>query len=311
MGMMTEEARWAYKSFVQAASALPGFEAKQKNDVKEYDIGKLADGYCDAFDAGDEDMKSAYASALMVRYWHMVSFLFCKYHHLPRIEVEDVVGWVWDGIARACRYRGWRDRKQSVYGKVKGPEMCINQCITSVAMMACRAANRKPRRTDFMTVSYDALGGKSPDGPDNLDKMAFMADIRDEVGEAAADLIQDIASRSVFDSMVADSIAYGKCYKVADESSDTGYKDDFGDPIIQVRRDYEFADDKLLNALQKMAKDKQSLERFANLYGLSMDSVDREAKTIAKMPKKALLEAICGAKARMFDGDAAYMALCC
>ena len=302
MRMMTQAANDMYASFVSAASAIKGFKPNQKNDV-EYDIDKLADAYCNAFDSGDEEGKSKYSSALMVRYWHMVPFLFRKYGCIPHFEVEDAIGLVWDGISTACRYRGWRDPKQAVYGKRNGPEKCINQCITTEALMMCRRANAKSRRTDFVTVSYDALddalrkkGGSDGDAT-VLDKLSLMASTDGDEGCADA-VISSISKRSVFDALVAESISYGDCCVRGENGA-------------EAADGYSISPKKLLDSLVASAKDDGFRSRFSSLYGIPKPEVDREADAIASMKRKPLAEAVMGATRRMFENDEVYEALCC
>lgn len=301
MEMMTEEARWAYRSFVRAASALPGFEAKQKNDVREYDIGKLADGYCDAFDAGDEAGKSAYSAALMVRYWYMVPFMFRKYGHLPKLEITDVIGWIWDGISTACRYRGWRDPKQKVFGKRNSAEMCINQCITTTAGMACRKANRKSRKTDFLTNSLDAYVEQYEDG--------FAELASPEASDGYRLMIDKVAKGNAFDGFVLEQASSCDVYDVSDSRKIVAV-DAFGEETESVSQTFAPNFDKLVRAVIEASKDGNAVKAYADDYGLPEANVRAMAERISKKKASEVASEVMDSLARLYEDDGVYEALC-
>ena len=119
-----------YRGLVGCANGLPNFIVGQKEDVP-YDINELANGYCKAIDTNNSLKKNQYFSALMIRYWHLIPYLYEKSKTLG-IQIYDVYSWLVQGIQKAMKYRGWLDSKQKVYNDPRGAEKCINQCITSV-----------------------------------------------------------------------------------------------------------------------------------------------------------------------------------
>lgn len=288
--VMNEAVTEFYHSFLSEASKIKGFVPKQKNDVA-YDIGILADGYCRACDERDEAKRNEYASALMIRYWHMIPYLYNKFKVLPTLAPEDVVGWIWDSIARACKYRGWTKDGNKVKGKVDGAEKCINQCITTTAAMACKFASTNSRKVALHTVTMSDIALPSGKEPEICSD--DYSDGKDSSGAYCKALIGKIASRSVFDGMVADAIAFGDCFK----------KDDSGK--------YDFDERSLVSSIRKVAGSADRIASFSKFYGIPKEDVERESTSIMEMSSRAIHKAIDGAKERIFENDEVYFGLCC
>lgn len=144
-----------YSGFVSEAMRIPGFRVGQKGDVP-YDIQELADMYLLAEDQGDRGAMSMYFSALMVRYWHMTSYLYNKSDTLSGITREDMVDWLADALLKAFRYRSWQDPSKAVsQDHKKGAEKCFNQCITSMRQFWFKHYNQLKRKDDHELKSLD------------------------------------------------------------------------------------------------------------------------------------------------------------
>lgn len=156
-----------YKSFVDVASTIDGFVIGQKEDVP-YDINYLANKYCEAVDMGDEQEKNKYISALMVRYWHMVPYLYEKSKSCG-VEMEDMVDWLYESFDKAFQYRSWLDPNKAISKDKKGAEKCFNQCITSTRQRWYKHFNQACRRINYS--SYDSLDApiKNGDGINLID----------------------------------------------------------------------------------------------------------------------------------------------
>lgn len=144
-----------YTSFASEALRIPGFKLGQKEDVP-YDIQELADMYLLAEDQGDRQAMSMYFSALMIRYWHMTSYLYNKSDTLAGITREDMVDWLADALLKAFKYRSWQDPSKAVSkDKKKGAEKCFNQCITSMRQFWFKHYNQLKRKDDKELQSLD------------------------------------------------------------------------------------------------------------------------------------------------------------
>lgn len=160
---MTETLLFMYKNFLNAAKGLPNFIDGQKEDVP-YDITELANGYCAAEDAGDEVKKNQYISALMIRYWHMVSVLY-EQSKSTKLEITDMVDWVYEGLMKAFSYRSWLDPNKAISKDEKGAEKCFNQCITSIRGHYYQRFNSDKRKINYLPLdSLDTPDYESEEG---------------------------------------------------------------------------------------------------------------------------------------------------
>ena len=78
---------------------------------------QLADGYCDAEEAGDEVGRDMYWGALLLRYWYYIY----KWYQMPRTlgeDFEDLFDWLNQSLDAALYYRTWRPKRiEKVWGK--------------------------------------------------------------------------------------------------------------------------------------------------------------------------------------------------
>ena len=160
-----------YNNFVERASCIKGFIVGQKEDVP-YDITDLANNYCDAQDRGDEILRDAYISALMIRYWHMISIMYKKTEQFD-IDAGTCLEWLYDSFAKAFKYKSWRDPNKAISKDKKGAEKCFNQCITSTVANKIKYFNQEKRhqesmKTPFFITSLDESIEKNGDYAEGL-----------------------------------------------------------------------------------------------------------------------------------------------
>ena len=144
-----------YEQCEVRASRIPGFVKGKKEDVA-YDIDKIANGYCQACDAGDETLKDSYASAYFIRYWHMIFYYKNK---SEGVDVETILEWLIDGFIKACKYRSWLKDKKLI-NNVRGAEICINNAIDTMRKNFYKHSNAKKRKDLFFSdniVNLDDL----------------------------------------------------------------------------------------------------------------------------------------------------------
>lgn len=101
-------------------------ERYDRNTRNADDITFLADKYCEACDHGDEESKSTYISALMLKFWDNVGRMqeACKTANFG--EYDDFAMQLFKCIQAACEYRAWQKPGANTTAKA-----CINQLIAS------------------------------------------------------------------------------------------------------------------------------------------------------------------------------------
>ena len=179
--------------FTQDAAKLGDYQLMGKTE--------LANGYCDAEEAaaaaraeGNEaladqydETRSAYYSALMLRYWYKI-FEWAHNSASLRLDLTDFVDWLSDSLYVAFYYRTWRYEFEAVvkYGKFidwkydkngeripnkyyyitdpNPPDKIINRCCGSMRGRVYQYHNKDKRRAGVQTYSLDQMiedGGDS------------------------------------------------------------------------------------------------------------------------------------------------------
>lgn len=128
---------------------IPNFIKGKKEDV-EYDIDKIANGYCKACDENNELDKDSYMSAFFIRYWHMIFY----YKNISsNIEIETILEWLTDGFMKACKYRSWLKDSKLIHNK-RGAEICINNAIDTMRKNFYKFSNAKKRKDSFFSDNF-------------------------------------------------------------------------------------------------------------------------------------------------------------
>ena len=244
-----------YKRFTDRASGIPGFIAGQKEDVP-YDIDVLVNKYCEARDANDEEAKDRYISALLVRYWHLVPFLYNKSSG-SGYEMSDMINWIFLGIQKATdrEARKWLDKDFEFYNDRRGPEKCINMCIYSIRNMYYQQSNYDKRKVNFNTVSLDEPVQRYEKSDDvvTLGDTLYEEDNYFSGPDAADDLVVKLIEQgNLFGAIATWAIARGEGIMVSDEN-----------------RNYS---DRTLIAYLHYMPDEDAVE-FAEQFGLDTDEV--------------------------------------
>ena len=154
-------------------------DAAQLGDYQSMTKTELANGYCDADEAGDEGKRSSYWSALMLRYWFKI-FEWAKNSQSCRLPLEDFIHWLNDSLVDAFYYRSWRWEYEAVvrngrfvewklddngnkipnehYWRVdpNAPDKSINYFISARRGKEYQALNKQKRKGNVLTVSLDA-----------------------------------------------------------------------------------------------------------------------------------------------------------
>lgn len=180
------------QQFIDCAAGLGDYDSISKTD--------LANGYCDADEAGDELKRSQYYSALMLRYWHKI-YEYAKSCASMRLELEDFVGWMDDSFYWAFRYRRWRDPNNPLHDDPNGPDKVFNQCFFSTRGRYYQHSNKEVRRANWTSTSLDALEESVGDHSTVLETS--------DPTNPEKELIQKLLGKSkVMDALVIDGILH-------------------------------------------------------------------------------------------------------
>ena len=92
-------------------------------------IQVMADGYCRAKDTNNEIKKEyvhiRFDAQILVYYQASFSLV----HRFQGLEYNDFMGWLYDAIEYACKYRAWQDPS-----KHTNAQQAINQCIETIRL---------------------------------------------------------------------------------------------------------------------------------------------------------------------------------
>lgn len=265
-----------YNSYVKLAMCIPGFELSPK--VRNADITQLANGYCDADEAGDEDLRSKYFAALMVRYWFKI-YDYDKSSKSSRLEIEDYTSWLYEALELAFSNRRWRDPNNKLYTDKNGPDKVINMCCSTVRLRHYYTYNLDKNKINYLTDSIDRQVELYGDA-------AEAAQITS--GSSNSSAIDTIISMLVKDNKILEAIIVdGICYQDTFKEFKTkyNYKDEeTGEEDVTYRYSHEFNQHMLINHLKALVQDDEEvrsifLNYFGNSYGIEKDQYE-DALTI-------------------------------
>ncbi len=158
-------------AFIQNARGLGDYQSLTKLE--------LANGYCKADEDGDENARSQYWSALMLRYWYKI-FEWMENSRSCRLQPEDFVDWLNNSLIDAFYYRSWWWEYESVvqhgkfieykldengnkipnehYWKVdpNAADKSINYFCAARRGKEYQALNKQKRKSNVLTYSLDS-----------------------------------------------------------------------------------------------------------------------------------------------------------
>lgn len=262
-----------YSSLVSCAKQIPGFVVGQKEDVP-YDITQLANSYCDAIDNNDETKKNQYISALIIRYWHMVSKLYESSKTL-RVDREDIVDWLYQSIDKACSYRSWLDPKKPISKQTKGAEKCINQCITSVRAWWFKHYNQDVRVVNQITTSLNI--------PCTEYENTSLLDMQSSFDKTPYDkeLIRSLIKKgSLFDAIILDGIINQDTFIQKSKECKYTYEDENGELVKSKisKNEYSFSKAKLSSHVKNLSTD--FITYFSTKYKVEESDLIKEIESL-------------------------------
>lgn len=184
----------------KAANIAPGWQELSKNDLcREYVKNK-----------GNETLQNAYISAILYRYWNLISKYY--YQSANCATPEECYGWLVDSVSCCVNLAAWENPDSSIYNDPNGPDKVINRCMKCARLTYYQFINRKKRRDDFGTLSVDELkelygnGAPEPDDPEQeYDVSLFI--IKDYI-------IEEFRKKNYFVSFLIYFILYANVFDV-------------------------------------------------------------------------------------------------
>jgi hypothetical protein len=202
----------AFEQFKAAAKQLKAEEGVDYSEKGRDVIQLMLDRYCLAKDTDDEHRKNLYISGLMLRFWYVISKLQAR-SPIPGLEYNDFMGWLYEAIEYACKYRAWQDPTKRV-----NAQQAINQCIETIRVQKYYDLNLQKNKVNQMTFSLDAEFDE--DGESTLLDTLVDEDYEtereyNEGAEAAYALVQSCIDRKkIVEAIILDTIAFNDTQKV-------------------------------------------------------------------------------------------------
>ena len=290
---------WELQSaFRNNASILGDYQSMSKTD--------LANGYCDADEAaieaktvGDIDkaskyevLRSAYYSALMLRYWYKI-FDWQRNSSTLNLYPSDFVDWLSDSLYVAFYYRAWRYEYEAIvkegrfveykldengnkipnryYYKVdpNAPDKIINRCCASMRGRVFQFYNKDKRKVDTQSYSLDAM--VESEGDYAIKHAGAYTSDSSRYTDGAYVLIQTLLDRGEnLEALIVDSIAYYDTYKqeknvIVQKKIDEETGEEINHKYVSISN--RFDPRKLVKHLNNI--DEQFILSFCKTYNLS------------------------------------------
>lgn len=257
-------------------------------------VDVLADGYCDACDAGDEYKKNLFISGLILRFWFAVKKMQDKSPGLS-LTVEEFADWLYEAIEYACKYRKWRDKNNKV-----NAQQCINQCIDTIRMQHYYEFNLDKHKANYNTLSIDQAIGEQGESQrlTTLGDTIADTDAEDytkctDGASAARELIQHyIDAKKIVDAIILDTIAFNESQKVTSKVVTHEARDENDEEFTYTKKTYEFWQFKCVQTLNNLPADyKDYFHKYYNVKSAELDAALNRIQTANNQTLYKLLRA--------------------
>ena len=258
------------------------------------DVNVLANGYCEAFDSGNESDKNLFISGLILRFWYAIKKMADKSPNMGT-DLSEFADWLYEAIAYACKYRKWQDPANKV-----NAQQCINQCIETIRLQHYYQANLKKNKGNFNTVSLDAPCKYSDDDAEVslLDTTEDEAETnRNKYFKEALDtrtfIQRYINKNKLIDAIILDNIAFGdssKEIKRTKKQINTYIDEETGEEKTEEEKvttyTTEFWEFKCVQNLSKLTSEYATY--FLENYDVKPEALTAALQTIQKAPNSKL-----------------------
>lgn len=217
-------------SFIQCAQGLGDYQAMSKLE--------LANGYCKADEEGDEQKRSQYWAALLLRYWYKI-YEWIKNSASCQLQQEDFFSWLHDSLYDAFYYRSWWWEYEAVvrqgkfiewkldengnkipnehYYKVdpSAADKSINYFCSARRGKEYQALNKQKRKSNVLRYSLDAA--QEENGDYILEQCGAVEQSKHHDG--VKELVSNFVKRGrLIEALIVDGIAYQDSFKETEKS---------------------------------------------------------------------------------------------
>ena len=241
---------------------------KLAKPYEKYSIDELADAYCVASDAGDEELKNIYISALILRFWYTIDKMYNSNTVAPSLEHEDFFWWLYEAIEYACKYRGWQDPTKKL-----NAQQCINKCIETIKLQKYYDMRLDKHKAVNHCCSLDApLSGDDDDAAKSLaDVLESEYRMEDAGNDAAIQLVQSYIDRNkVIEAILLDNIAFNDVQRHFKKTVKTQNQD--GEAVRYTEHSSEFWPYRLVQIVSKLPDSYKAY--FMARYKISEEKLD-------------------------------------
>ena len=275
------------REFKSTASILGEYELMTKT--------KLANGYCDAEEKGNQLLRSAYWAALMLRYWFRIYEWIDNCKSL-RLRDEEFVDWLHESLMDAFYYRSWRWEYKAVvrHGKFiewkldseghqipnefywkkdpNAPDKSINYFCGAKRGKMYQYYNKQVRKGNVVSTSLDsALEAK---GDCIYNKFTDYVVDMDTDGIDKYFINYFLKSNRVIEALIIDGILHQDTFKVYKEKKSISIPQETGEVVdfTYISRTEEFNARMLVKYLKDLKKDFVT-NYFCTKYSIPVDKV--------------------------------------
>lgn len=223
-------------------------------------ITKCADGYIKATKEGDEELRSAYISALMLLFWGEIKKMADKCKAVSGYDYEDFATKLYECINIACEYQGW----------VKDSNLTAEQCIRSVIASRGAAAILYESNLDKNKINVNMYSLDTPLTDDEGHETTRLDLIGDETSltsdTTAEQFVQTyINNNKVIEAIILDTIAFDDCNKYTKKTITV--KDENDEDMKVNKTSSEFWAYRLVQLVSTLPDD--YFKRFKNKYTIN------------------------------------------
>ena len=280
-------------SFMRCAEGLGDYRLMTKLE--------LANGFCKADEEHDEEKRSEYWSALMLRYWYKI-FEWAENSKSCKLQLEDFVDWLNNSLEDAFYYRSWWWKYESVvqHGKFieykldengnkilnqhyweidpNAADKSINYFCAARRGKEYQALNKQKRKTNVLTYSLDA---NLEDGGDSALEKAGAIENPNHNSFVQYAVCKFLDQGRSIEALILDGIANHDSFKENKTSEyvyDTEIDEKTGEEVEVKEKvyhyDYVFDPRKLVKHLNNINQDFMQ-NYFSNEYGVTLEECDK------------------------------------
>lgn len=204
----------SYKNYLKLANQIKDWDKMSKTEI--------ANKYCDANDCKNKILKDCYFSALVLKYWYMIEFLYKTNLNLG-LELEDYYDWVVESLIIGLSYQRWRDKTFEISKDKDGAEKVFNRCIYSTRQRYYKYINQYKRKDNHSLKSLEEI--IATDETDN--QVCLLDMLRDSDRDAietfeCRELVNTLFKKGeTLKAILVDMICFKDCFTQKREISDS------------------------------------------------------------------------------------------